>query len=64
MRYLKAVARREVFAMIEDDTSDVYIDEIILDKLFHDPDWSNDYECLEISKEEFYDSMKGSDEGL
>jgi len=61
MRYFKAVAHRELFTMVEDDTSDPHIDNMILDKLFHDLDWSNHYECVEISEEEFYDSMKGND---
>ena len=59
MRYFKAVARRELFSMVEDDTADIHIDEMIFDKLFHDLDWSNYYECVEISEEEYYDSMKG-----
>ena len=53
MRYFKAVAHRELFTMVEDDTSDPHIDDMIFDKLFHDLDWSNHYECVEISKEEF-----------
>ena len=60
MRYFKAVAHRELFSMVDDDTSDVHIDEMILDKMFNDLDWSDHYMCVEISEEEYYSSMKGN----
>jgi len=53
MRYFKAVAHRETLIAVEDSYPDNQVHGKVIDDLFNDLDWSEEYEYFEISKEEF-----------
>ena len=53
MRYFKAVAHRETLIAVEDSYPDNQVHGKVIDDLFNDLDWSEEYDYFEISKEEF-----------